>query len=164
MIAQPTRVVSPLIDHFLRTGLCRDYTGVPGEQFKLVTLNFPTANYQQPYYFASDTMLDGDNCTITAIDWVENPQLTKLPNGQSNFPAGRELQNGVLYVSNLKREIIAEMPLSIMARADNNGKPCFTSFDQQVWQNCYVQFTATAFTTPIRPLTFMVYYTPKIKK
>jgi hypothetical protein len=108
-------------------------------------------------------MLDGDNCTITAIDWVENPQLTKLPNGQSNFPAGREVQNGVLYVSNLKREIIAEMPLSIMARPDNNGKPCFTSFDEQVWQNCYVQFTATAFTTPIRPLTFMVYYTPKIK-
>lgn len=158
-------VVSPLINHFLQSGLCRDYTEVEGEQCMLVTLSFPTANYQQSYYFNSETMLDGDNCTITGIQLIAEPQLSYLPNGQQNFPdpGERVNQQGVLYVSNLNREVIAELPLYILNKRNNNGKLCFTNFDTQVWQNCYVQFTEASFTTPVRPLAFIVYFVPKIK-
>ena len=107
-------------------------------------------------------MLDGLNATITAIEIVPSTELTYLPNGQANVDSSI-LSSGVLYVSNLKRQIIAQLPLYGLQRSANNGKPTFTYFNDQVWQNCYVEFTSSGFTTPITPLTFRVYYVPKIK-
>jgi hypothetical protein len=156
-------VVSPIINYFLTHNLCKDYTAIEGEMSTLVTLNFPnTGNYQNSYYFASQTMLDGLNATITAIEIVPSQELTYLPNGKQNVDSSI-LPSGVLYVSNLKRQIIAQLPLYGLQRSANNGKPTFTYFNDQVWQNCYVEFTNSGFTTPITPLTFRVYYVPKIK-
>ena len=156
-------VVSPIINYFLTHNLCKDYTAIEGEMSTLVTLNFPnTGNYQNSYYFASQTMLDGINATITAIEVVPSTELTYLPNGQANVDSSI-LSSGVLYVSNLKRQIIAQLPLYGLQRSANNGKPTFTYFNDQVWQNCYVEFTTSGFTTTITPLTFRVYYVPKIK-
>jgi hypothetical protein len=156
-------VVSPIINYFLTHNLCKDYTAIEGEMSTLVTLNFPnTGNYQNSYYFASQTMLDGQNATITAIEIVPSPELTKLPTGQTNVDSSI-LPNGVLYVSNLSRSIIATLPLYGLQRSANNGKPTFTYFNDQVWQNCYVEFTLSNFTTTVTPLTFRVYYVPKIK-
>ena len=107
-------------------------------------------------------MLDGQNATITAIEIVPSTELAQLPTGQTNVDSSI-LPNGVLYMSNLKRQIIAQLPLYGLQRTPNNGKPTFTYFNDQVWQNCYVEFTSTGFTTPITPLTFRVYYVPKIK-
>ena len=107
-------------------------------------------------------MLDGQNATITAIEIVPSTELTILPTGQTNVDSSI-LPNGVLYVSNLKRQIIATLPLYGLQRSANNGKPTFTYFNDQVWQNCYVEFTANNFTTTTTPLTFRVYYVPKIK-
>jgi hypothetical protein len=156
-------VVSPIINYFLTNNLCKDYTAIEGEMSTLVTLNFPnTGDYQRAYYFASNNMLDGQNCTITAIEVVLSTELTRLPSGEFNVDSSI-LPNGVLYVSNLKRQIIATLPLYGLQRTANNGKPTFTYFNDQVWQNCYVEFTSTGFTTPTTPLTFRVYYVPKIK-
>jgi len=156
-------VVSPIINYFLTNNLCKDYTAIEGEMSTLVTLNFPnTGNYQNSYYFASQTMLDGQNCTITAIEVVPSTELTILPTGQTNVDSSI-LPNGVLYLSNLKRQIIATLPLYGLQRSANNGKPTFTYFNDQVWQNCYVEFTANNFTTPTTPLTFRVYYVNKQK-
>jgi hypothetical protein len=88
--------------------------------------------------------------------------LLNLPSGQQNFP-GQYFTYGVLYISNLRREIIAELPLWNLNPNNNNGKPFFTYFEDVVWQNCYVKFTTTAFTSAIRPLAFQVYYTPRIQ-
>ena len=156
-------VVSPIINYFLTHNLCKDYTAIEGEMSTLVTLNFPnTGNYQNSYYFASQTMLDGQNATITAIEIVPSTELTTLPTGQTNVDSSI-LPNGVLYVSNLKRQIIATLPLYGLQRSANNGKPTFTYFNDQVWQNCYVEFTSNNFTTPTTPLTFRVYYVNKQK-
>lgn len=156
-------VVSPIINYFLTNNLCKDYTAIEGEMSTLVTLNFPnTGNYQNSYYFSSQTMLDGINATITAIEIVPSTELTILPTGQTNVDSSI-LPNGVLYVSNLKRQIIAQLPLYGLQRSANNGKPTFTYFNDQVWQNCYVEFTASGFTTPVTPLTFRVYYVKKQK-
>ena len=107
-------------------------------------------------------MLDGQNCTITAIEIVPSTELTILPTGQTNVDSSI-LPNGVLYLSNLKRQIIATLPLYGLQRSANNGKPTFTYFNDQVWQNCYVEFTSSGFTTPTTPLTFRVYYVNKQK-
>ena len=156
-------IVSPIINYFLTNNLCKDYTAIEGEMSTLVTLNFPnTGDYQRSYYFSSQTMLDGQNCTITAIEVVPSTELTRLPNGEFSVDSSI-LPNGVLYVSNLKRQIIAQLPLYGLQRTPNNGKPTFTYFNDQVWQNCYVEFTQSGFTTPITPLTFRVYYVNKQK-
>ena len=156
-------VVSPIINYFLTHNLCKDYTAIEGEMSTLVTLSFPnTGNYQNSYYFSSQTMLDGQNATITAIEIVPSTELSTLPTGQQNLSES-VLPNGVLYVSNLSRSIIATLPLYGLQRSANNGKPTFTYFNDQVWQNCYVEFTSNNFTTTITPLTFRVYYVPKIK-
>lgn len=165
---QPARIVSPIVEYFQRNNMARNYTEPGGERCEMVTLNFPTQNYQQAYYFSSNSVLDGSNCTITAIEVVPNAfgdyaaTLEYVPDGRQNFD-GANLQYGVLYVSNLQREVISEIPLLCMNRQFNDGKLCFTHFDDQVWQNCYVQFTTTSFTTAIRPLTLNVWYNPKEK-
>lgn len=167
--AQPAKLISPIVDYFLRNNMARNYTDIKGELSELVTLNFPTQNYQQAYYFAPQTMLDGDNSIITAISVVGNTLepgspggLLNLPSGQQNFP-GEYFNYGVLYISNLRREIIAELPLWNLNPNNNNGKPFFTYFEDVLWQNCYVKFTTTAFTSAIRPIAFQVYYTPRIQ-
>lgn len=156
-------LISPIINYFLSNNLCKDYTAIEGEMSTLVTLNFPnTGNYQQSYYFASQTMLDGENCTITALEIVKSTELNPLPTGQTNVDSSI-LPNGVLYVSNLKRQIIAQIPLTTLVRTNNSGKPTYTYFNDHVWRNCYVEFTSTGFTTTITPLTFRVYYVNKKK-
>lgn len=156
-------LISPIINYFLTNNLCKDYTAIEGEMSTLVTLDFAnTGLYQNSYYFGSQTMLDGINATITAIEVVPSFELTTLVNGQSNVDSSI-LPNGVMYVSNLKREVIAQLPLYGLQRSVNNGKPTFTYFNSQVWANCYVEFTSSGFTTPITPLVFRVYYVPKIK-
>jgi hypothetical protein len=110
-------------------------------------------------------MLDGDNAIITALEVLpDNTEgyrggLSTLPTGQTNFPSSY-LDRGVLYMSNLRREIIAELPLSILDRNNNGNKPCFVHFTDQVWQNCYVQFVSNTF-PPNQPLAINVWYVEK---
>lgn len=167
--AQPARLISPIVNYFLSNNLARNYTDVKGELSELVTLDFPTQNYQQAYYFAPKTKLDGTQSIITAISVIGDTLeagspggLLNLPNGEQNFP-GQYFNYGVLYISNLRREIIAELPLWNLNPNNNNGKPFFTYFENVLWQNCYVKFTTLAFTSTIRPLAFQVYYTPRLK-
>jgi len=167
--AQPARLISPIVNYFLSNNLARNYTDVKGELSELVTLDFPTQNYQQAYYFAPKTNLDGTQSIITAISVIGDTLeagspggLLNLPSGEQNFP-GQYFNYGVLYISNLKREIIAELPLWNLNPNNNNGKPFFTYFENVLWQNCYVKFTTLAFTSAIRPLAFQVYYTPRLK-
>ena len=63
----------------------------------------------------------------------------------------------------LKRQIIAQLPLYSLVTQNNGGKIKFTFFNEQVWQNCYIEFNLNNFTTPTQPLMFNVYYIPKIK-
>jgi hypothetical protein len=157
------KVISPIVNYFLANNLAKDYTDVSGEKQTLITLNFATSpTIQQSNYFPSATFLDGDNATITAIQVVNGTTaLTTLPNGQTNFQESY-LNKGVLYISNLKREVIATLPLFSLDPTQNNSKIAFTWFNSQVWQNCYVEFTDTTFTTN-RPLTLLISYIPKPK-
>ena len=158
------KLISPIVNYFLANNLTKDYTEVSGEKQTLITLNFATSpTIQQSNYFPSATFLDGDNATITAIQVINGTTtLTTLPNGQTNFQESY-LNKGVLYISNLNREVIATLPLVTLDPTLNNSKIAFTYFNNQVWQNCYVEFTDTSFTTN-QPLTLLISYIPKPKK
>ena len=66
---------------------------------------------------------------------------------------------GMLYISNLKREIIAMIPLYVLIRNNNDGKFVFTQFEDQIWQNCYVEFTNMAgLFSDTKGLMFRIYY------
>jgi hypothetical protein len=158
------RIVSPIIEYFVANKMCKDYTSIEGEMTTLVRLNFPlTASIQAPIYFDSQSILDGDNCTITGIELVSRTELVAAPNGDGTLD-DIYYNKGILYIANLKRDTIAELPLTSLIRDLNNGKLKFTNFNDQVWQNCYLEFTDGGFSSPTIPLLFNVYYVPKIKE
>lgn len=152
------------MNYFLANNMAKDYTSIEGEQCMLVELTPPLLGaYQQPFYFDSSSILDGDNATITGIELVNTAALSKAPNGDTPIDGALLFPYGVLVISDLKRQIIAQLPLNSLITANNNGKIKFTHFDTQVWQNCYVEFMQGGFSAPSIPIQFNVYYIPKIK-
>jgi hypothetical protein len=66
------KVLSPLVQYLQDKGLIKAFAGQEGELSKIVTLNFPGgAQNGDPFYFASDSSLDGSKATITAIELVD---------------------------------------------------------------------------------------------
>lgn len=149
------------MNYFLANNMCKEYTAVEGEQCALIQLNVPSnLQYQEPLYFNSNTNLDGDNCTITAIEFLVGQQILYAPDGQLN-DSGNLADLGILTISDLTRQTIAQFPLKVLSTYYNNGKLRFTFLDDQVWQNCNIQFNDVGLTA--QPLLFNVYYVPKIK-
>jgi hypothetical protein len=158
-----TALVSPLIEYFLANDFCRAYDGVQGDECSLVELNINNRQVQEPIYFNSDSSLDGDNCIITGIEVITSNQLTNTPSaGELNGTSS--LANAILYIANLDREIIAEVPLSTFSRSLNGGKLRFTNFTGHVWQNCYIKLFTAQGATPTLSILLNVYSTPLIKE
>jgi len=158
------QVISPIMNYFLANNMAKDYTTIEGEMCAYVQLNPPLdANFQEPIYFDSQTMLDGENATITGIEFLTPTTLSNSINGNANEYTDSIAKYGVLTISDLKRQIIAQLPLSSLVTTNNAGKIKFTFFNDQVWQNCYIEFNLNNFTDPTQPLLFNVYYVPKIK-
>jgi hypothetical protein len=152
------------MNYFLANNMAKSYTDIEGEMCQLVQLNPPTgASIQEPLYFDSNTMLDGDNCTITAIEVLPVQALSQSPNGQTPIDGGTVFPSGILTISDLKRQIIAQLPLTSLVTQNNNGKLKFTYFNTQVWQNCFIEFTLNNVTNIDNPILLNVYYVPKVK-
>ena len=151
------------MNYFLANNMTKEYTAVEGERCELVQINVPTnLQYQEPLYFNSNTILDGENCTITAIEFLLGQQLLYSPDGILN-DSNSFAELGILTISNLKRETIAQLPLKVLTTYYNDGKLRFTFFNDQVWQNCNIQFFSNPIAISPLPLLFNVYYVPKIK-
>ena len=151
------------MNYFLSNNMAKDYTTIEGEMVALVQLNPPlNGTYQEPMYFDSQTILDGENATITGIEFVNTNQLIATPSGQQTVDAVN-YRYGLLTISDLKKQIIAQLPLTSLISQSNGGKIKFTFFNTQVWANCFVDFTLAPFSNPNIPLLFNVYYVTKIK-
>lgn len=143
--------------------MSRDYTQFGADRVALVPLVIPNPyTWQSPIYFPSQSILDGENCTITAISVSTPAEFDKTTEGVNNVSARSTLLNGVLFISNLRREVVAELPLNILTTDTSPGRPCLTHFDEQVWQNCYVQLTSSG-TFTNQAIMFSVYYRTKDK-
>ena len=161
-------IVSPLVNYFLANNLAKPYADIEGEQSKSVYLPFTAIGNNNPQvqkslYFQPDNELDGPENIITGIEFVPQATQAQFYNGSNKFvtnPAGNStaVKNGVLYISNLKRELIAQLPLTTLIRSNNLGKLTFTYFVTQIWQNCYIEFTDITGLTTDAGLEFRVYY------
>jgi len=162
------QVISPIMNYFLANNMCKDYTDVRGEKSMLVQLTPPTlAQYDQPMYFDSQTILNGENAFITGIEIIPTSTLSKTPSGKSTMDAGTLFKYGILNILDIKNDVIAQIPLTSLetslASANNSGKIRFTYFDTQLWSNCFVSFAQAPFSSPLIPLLFNIYYIPKQK-
>lgn len=163
-------IVSPLVNYFLANNLAKPYADVEGEFSKSVYIPFTALGNNQPQtqksmYFQPDNNLDGPENIITGIEFVPSSTQLTFYNGSNKFvtnlgAAAVSTLSGVLYISNLKRELIAQLPLSTLIRSNNLGKLQFTYFQTQIWQNCYVEFTDITGLNSDAGMEFRIYYKP----
>lgn len=155
------------MNYFLANNMCKDYTDVRGEKSMLVQLTPPElAQYDQPMYFDSQTILNGENAFITGIQLIVRGQLDKTPSGLTPIDGDSSLfRYAILNILDIKNDVIAQLPLqSLVANEFNHdSKIKFTYFDTQLWSNCFVSFAQDPFSSPLEPLLFNIYYIPKQK-
>lgn len=167
-------LISPLVDYFLSNNMAKPYADIEGDESKSVYVPFTTIGNANPQvqkaiYFAPDNDLDYQNSIITAIEFVPEETNQRFYNGSNAYVnnigiATNPILSGVLYISNLQREIIATLPLTSLIRRLNNGKITFTYFTNVVWQNCYVEFTDITGLNATKGMQFNVYYKPNPNK
>lgn len=146
------RLVSPLIEYLLVSGKMKQVGSYEGSYTKSVYMPFTaTALIGTSYYMAPDTILNSKNNKITAIEVVDNSTNTIAPTVPVTDPLSpAQAAQGLFYFCNMKREIIASVPLYILIRRLNAGKVQFLdSPDPISWQSCFIQFNSlgTAITT-----------------
>lgn len=159
------KVVSPLVEYLSSSGLIKPFAGIEGERSKIVTLNFPAgAQNGDPFYFTSDSSLDYNNATITAIELVDVVTLndSNTNQGYKDNITTTAAAYGYLVFSDNKRQEIAMIPLYNLVRRLNSGKTTFLCLNSQIWQNCYVAATdINQFSINSTAFTFRVSYVPK---
>lgn len=159
------KVISPLVNFLETRGYIKPFAGIEGERSKIVTLNFPSgAQNGDPFYFASDSTLDYNNSTITAIELVDVTTLAvaQTAQGYKDDITTTAAAYGYLVFSDNKRQEIAMIPLYNLVRRLNNGKTTFLCINTQIWQNCYVAVTdILQFSPTTTAFTFRVSYVPK---
>ena len=114
---------------------------VEGEFSKTITLNVSTTTVGTPMYFASDSELDSSLIrTIEVVTASQNPNLEYNGNIYDNITTA--MAAGACFVlSNSAREIISDMPLSVLIRSANAGKPTYFIASDVIWQSCYIYLT-----------------------
>jgi len=159
--------VSRVMDIYNERNMAMPYGDIVAKKYKSVYIPFSAAGLYAPLsgkamYFRPDTELDCQNAVIKGIQLVSiNEAATNLGWGQikDNLPV-TTLRKGILYISNLKREVIATLPFHNLIRFANDGKLSFTHFTEHIWQNCYVEFADVVGITQVNGLQFIVYYDP----
>lgn len=123
---------------------------------------------QKSYYFQPDHTLDGENAIIKGIELVTGTMAQSffaqgaLRDNMPPFPS-TSLSTGVLYISNMEREIIATIPLIDLARQENSGKLLRTYFTEHLWQNCYIEFVDPTIVSVTTGIQLVVYYEERKK-
>lgn len=157
--------VPKTLDVYQQHHMAMPYGDIVAQKYKSVYLPFQPSGMYQPrlgssYYFNPDHELDAGKAIIKGIEVVNvtAAQSNLAPGGRRDNPSSTQLDRMLLYISNTQREVIATFPLWDLIRSENNGKLLFTYFTTQIWQNCYVEFTAATGLTGDNGLQFIVYY------
>ncbi len=166
-------VVSNVLEAYCKSNMAVPYADPIEGEYKSVYMPFQaTGQYsqgiQKAYYFQPDNQLDGDNAVIKGLELVTGNVAQgfyaqgAIRDNMPPFPDA-SLSTGVLYISNLKREILATLPLIDLARDVNGGKLLRTFFTQHLWQNCYIEFVNPAVVQAISGIQLIVYYEERKK-
>jgi hypothetical protein len=156
------RIVSPLIKYFFDTDKARNVGCVEGERSKTIVLPITTIQPFTPIYFQPDN--DLTKSVIKSVECVSGENLTPVFQGGKAYdnPTAAQLAGAILVLSNLKREIIAELPLYTLIRSVNQGKASFTQFKDIDWQACYVFIPSVGTLATSNAICLRVYYSDKI--
>lgn len=165
--------VRRIMDVYGENHMAMPFGDIVAEKCKSVIIPFTaTGNYQvlsgKPLYFRPDTELDYTNCVIKGIQLVVREEIDEFQAADGitrDNIALNAIQKGILYISNLNREIIATLPLFNLSKYHNDGKLAQTFFNNHIWQNCYVEFIDDGGGLPNQAnyLYLLVYY-DEIKK
>lgn len=156
------RIVSPLIKYFFETDKARSVGCVEGERSKTIVLPITSTQPFTSLYFQPDNTLT--KSVIKSIECVSGENVTPVFNNGTAYdnPVAAQLAGGILVLSNLKREVIAELPLYSLIRSVNQGKASFTQFKEVDWQACYVYLPSVGTLATNNAITLRVYYSDKI--
>ena len=162
------KIVSPLLEYLFANKMMKQVGSYEGEYTKSVYLPFSTtALVGTQYYFTPDEVLDSANNTIRCIEIVDSLTNAVAPvsPARDNLSIA-QLRQGSLYLTNRKREIVAQIPLALLVRRLNAGKVTFFDYPGNLnWHSCFIQFDSLS--TGINQthcLTLRVSYFPKEQK
>lgn len=138
------RIVSPLLEYLFSSKMMKQVGSYEGEFTKIVNLPFPTTvTIGEQYYFNPDETLDSINNKIRCIELIDsgtNANSLTSAGARDNLSVSQAIQ-GSLYLCNTKREIIATIPLYVMIRRLQAGKPQYVNIPENIiWQTCFIQF------------------------
>ena len=160
--------VPMLMDEYAKRHMAMPFGDIVCEKFKSVYLPFQATGMYAPgtgksFYFQPDTEIDGSHAIIKGIELVNVTALGVQygPQGRRDNLANTQADDGILYISNINREIIATIPLYDLIRSVNAGKLLFTHFTNHLWQQCYVEFMDGSVISSTHGLQFIVYYDSK---
>ena len=162
------RIVSPLLEYLFANKMIKEVGSYEGEYTKSVYLPFNgTALVGTQYYFNPDETLNSKNNRIRTIEVIDSltNAIAPVQPARDNLSVA-QLIEGNLYLTNTNREIIAQIPLSLMIRRLNAGKPTFINLPEDIyWHNCFVQFdTLSTGINQTHCLTLRVSYFPTEQK
>jgi len=173
---QKHRIVSPLVDYFLRNNMMRPFADMLGYRSKSIILEFTAAGTPysiapfKRYNFQPDDSLNGENALITAIEIICADQQIQLGSGKENI-SSNVLKNGFLNICDKDQNIVSTIPLfNLYAPAyTSSGKTIsrklfMTHWKEQNWQNCFFEFADTTGISTTQGIKFVVYYEPLTNK
>ena len=159
-------IVSPLIQHYIDKGYCRDYTEPPSKSYKLVVMPFAASgsfyglSAGSRIYFQADTQLDSS--VINGIDMVTNLELSSIPllSGEMRdvLTAG-QLAQITLTICDNDKKIISQLACGSMVVPNNNGKHTFTNFTTMRLENCYIEIPFLLAISTANAFVCKFYYT-----
>lgn len=162
------RIVSPLLEYLFANKMMKQVGSYEGEYTKSVYLPFNgTALVGTQYYFNPDETLNSKNNRIRCIEVVSSlTNAVALTQPARDNLSQAQLVQGSLYITNKSRDIIAQIPLALMVRRLNAGKPTYFNFTDEIyWHNCFVQFdTLSTGINQTHCLTLRVSYFPNEQK
>lgn len=141
------RLISPLIEYLTVSKKMKLVGSYEGVYTKSVYLPFTaTVTIGQQYYFPPDEVLNSKNNFLTAIELVDSGTNATAPTTPPTDPLSPgQAAQGYFYVCNSQRQVLATLPLYVLIRRLQAGKPQYLYFDEPVvWQNCYIQFESVA--------------------
>ena len=157
------QLISPLIQHYIEKGYCRDYTDIPSKQYEIVVIPFAASGYYglaagKRLYFPADKKLD--RSIIRGIDMVTNVELSAInTNGTfADVMTQGQLAQITLTICDNQKHVISEMACGSMCLPANNGKHTFTDFTTMRLENCYIEIPILGTISTANAFVMKVYY------
>lgn len=108
-----------------------------------------------------DPTLDGKNAVITGLEIYVNSEQSVLPDykgGVVDSIPVFSLPLMTFYVMTEKQEVVSVIPMATMCTPINGGKKFECWFEDQLWQNCYIEFSFVVPPTDIYGFDLRVTY------